>query len=138
MFCFVLKIDHCCYLSAAEYSTIFSNIAGWLHGSTVCSRATALIFILTSEMCSTHKYTGIHFMFAPCHLHTSEGKNKFWWLQISEADQWRHSTEMYFGTWDDEKPRGCTVLADATGTEMSHAVKCFLSRNIGWITPKII
>ena len=46
-------------------------------GLSVCSRAdAALIYILTSEMYSTHAYTPLRVIFVPFHLHNAEKRNQ--------------------------------------------------------------
>ena len=61
------------YRCATNYSTIFSNLLGWLQGSSFCSREnTALICILSTTMCCNHHFAAIHFIVVPFHLHTTE------------------------------------------------------------------
>ena len=63
----------CC--SGLNYSTTSSKIVEWLQRLTVCSRANkAPIYILTSEMCSSHQYAAIPFIFVPFHLHNADSK----------------------------------------------------------------
>ena len=63
------------YQCATIYSTTFLETVGWIQGSPVCSRAnTALIYIQTSEMCSTHHSAAMQFIIVPVHLHAAERK----------------------------------------------------------------
>ena len=78
------------YRSAANASTTFSKVSGCLQGSNSCSPAnTARIYSLTSDMCSAHQCTGIHFVFMPFHLHNAGRKNEYWWSNISVNVQTR-------------------------------------------------
>ena len=69
-------------------ATKLSKTVGWLQGSPVCSQAnTALIYILTNEMWSTHQHAVVRFIIVPYHLQTAEErKNKSWWLKLSEVE----------------------------------------------------
>ena len=62
------------YIDPANHLTIFfPEIVVWLQWSTILSRAnTAVIYILTSEICAIHQYAAVRFNFVSFHLHTAE------------------------------------------------------------------
>ena len=109
-----LAIKSTIYLSAANHSTSYPKIVGWLQGSTVCNWAnTAASYIPTSEIRSAHVYVYVHIhnffcaIFFICTLHRKK------WNPLETAHlALRHSCQRWPENrcWDELKKFG--VLFD--------------------------
>ena len=121
------------YRSAATYSTTLSNIVRCLRWLTVSSQAdTAPMYTLTSEMCSTCRYTCTHFIFVPFHLHTADKKNESWWLKISDIEE---SLALWYASKYSNQAE-CSKQSthqSTLGRLFSNKIKCFLDTSILYV-----